>query len=200
MLQITMINAFSPYYPKDADDSIQIKDDRFDRTMELIRCRVIKELHAYPQAHIDRFRQEFIDDILVDGYPDKEKLNVELVSKSGIHYFVVDGRCFPTESIKEELKRESNDTINHNLKVRRKNMRCTKAECDMAKAFAGAFKEIVEDNKRMKDALLVFSQYLQGKFSQIILLDCNDEAVNELINIVGSGIRKLKQEGNGKSE
>ena len=42
MLQITMINAFSPYYPKDADDSIQIKDDRFDRTMELIRCRIIK--------------------------------------------------------------------------------------------------------------------------------------------------------------
>ena len=86
--------------------------------------------------------------------------------------------------------------INHNLKVRRKNMRCTKFECDMAKAFAGAFKEIVEDNKRMKDALLAFSQYLQGKFSQSILLDCNDEEVNELINIVGSGIRKLKQESN----
>ena len=90
--------------------------------------------------------------------------------------------------------------INYNLKVRRKNMRCTKFECDMAKAFAGAFKEIVEDNKRMKDALLAFSQYLQGKYSQSILLDCNDEAVNELINIVGSGIRKLKQESNGKSE
>ena len=75
-------------------------------------------------------------------------------------------------------------------------MRCTKFECDMAKAFAGAFKEIVEDNKRMKDALLAFSQYLQGKFSQSILLDCNDEEVNELINIVGSGIRKLKQESN----
>ena len=86
--------------------------------------------------------------------------------------------------------------INYNLKVRRKNMRCTKFECDMAKAFAGAFKEIVEDNKRMKDALLAFSQYLQGKYSQSILLDCNDEAVNELINIVGSGIRKLKQERN----
>ena len=90
--------------------------------------------------------------------------------------------------------------INYNLKVRRKNMRCTKFECDMAKAFAGAFKEIVEDNKRMKDALLAFSQYLQGKYSQSILLDCNDEAVNELINIVGSGIRKLKQESNGKSQ
>ena len=86
--------------------------------------------------------------------------------------------------------------INYNLKVRRKNMRCTKFECDMAKAFAGAFKEIVEDNKRMKDALLAFSQFLQGKFSHSILLDCNDEAVNELINIVGSGIRKLKQERN----
>ena len=32
--------------------------------------------------------------------------------------------------------------INHNLKVRRKNMRCTKFECDMAKAFAGG----LEDN------------------------------------------------------
>ena len=90
--------------------------------------------------------------------------------------------------------------INYNLKVRRKNMRCTKFECDMAKAIVGSFKETIEDNKRMKDALLVFSQYLQGKFSQRILLDCNDEEVNELINIVGSGIRKLKQESNGKSE
>ena len=89
---------------------------------------------------------------------------------------------------------------NYNLKVRRKNMRCAKFECDMAKAIVGSFKETIEDNKRMKDALLVFSQYLQGKISQRILLDCNDEEVNELINIVGSGIRKLKQESNGKSE
>ena len=70
----------------------------------------------------------------------------------------------------------------------------------MAKAFAGAFKEIVEDNKRMKDALLAFTQYLQGKFNHSILLDCNDEEVNELINNVGSGIRELKQESNDKSE
>ena len=90
--------------------------------------------------------------------------------------------------------------INYNLKVRRKNMRCTKMDCDMAKAVVGSFKETIEDNKRMKDALLVFSQYLQGKISQRILLDCNDEEVNELINIVGSGIRKLKQESNDKSE
>ena len=90
--------------------------------------------------------------------------------------------------------------INHNLKVRRKNMRCTKTKYDITKAFVDSFKETIEDNKRMKDALLAFSQYLQGKFSQRILLDCNDEYVNELINIVGSGIRKLKQESNGKSE
>ena len=90
--------------------------------------------------------------------------------------------------------------INYNLKVRRKNMRCTKIECDMAKAIVGSFKETIEDNKRMEDALLAFSQYLQGDFNHCILLDCNDEAVNELINIVGSGIRKLKQESNDKSE
>ena len=90
--------------------------------------------------------------------------------------------------------------VNYNLKVRRKNMRCAKFECDMAKAIVGSFKETIEDNKRMKDALLAFSQYLQGDFNHCILLDCNDEAVNELINIVGSGIRKLKQESNGKSE
>ena len=86
--------------------------------------------------------------------------------------------------------------INYNLKVHRKNIRCAKTKYDITKAFVDSFKETIEDNKRMKDALLTFSQYLQGKFSQSILLDCNDEAVNELINIVGSGIRKLKQEGN----
>ena len=90
--------------------------------------------------------------------------------------------------------------INYNLKVRRKNMRCTKTKYDITKAFIDSFKETIEDNKRMKDALLVFSQYLQGNFSQRILLDCNDEEVNELINIVGSGIRKLKEENNDKSE
>ena len=90
--------------------------------------------------------------------------------------------------------------INYNLKVHRKNIRCAKTKYDITKAFVDSFKETIEDNKRMKDALLTFSQYLQGKFSQSILLDCNDEEVNELINIVGSGIRKLKQESNGKSE
>ena len=90
--------------------------------------------------------------------------------------------------------------INYNLKVRRKNMQCAKFDCDMAKAIVGSFKETIEDNKRMKDALLTFSQYLQGDFNHCILLDCNDGAVNELINIVGSGIRKLKQERNEDSK
>ena len=90
--------------------------------------------------------------------------------------------------------------INYNLKVRRKNMRCAKFECDMAKAFAGAFKEIVEDNKRMKDALLLFTQYLRGNFSQTMLLDCNDNAINELINRVANGIMELKINYDGISQ
>ena len=90
--------------------------------------------------------------------------------------------------------------INYNLKVHRKNMRCAKFECDMAKSFSGAFKEIVEDNKRMKDALLLFTQYLRGNFSQTMLLDCNDNAINELINKVANGIKELKINYDGKSE
>lgn len=90
--------------------------------------------------------------------------------------------------------------INYKLKVRRKNMRCAKFECDMAKAFAGAFKETIEDNKRMKDALLLFAQYLRGNFSQTMLLDCNDNMINELINKVANGIKELKINYDGKSE
>ena len=90
--------------------------------------------------------------------------------------------------------------INYNLKVRRKNMRCAKFECDMAKSFSGAFKEIVEDNKRMKDALLLFTQYLRGNFNQTMLLDCNDNPISELINKVANGIKELKINYDGKSE
>ena len=90
--------------------------------------------------------------------------------------------------------------INYNLKVRRKNMRCAKFECDMAKAIVGSFKETVEDNKRMKDALLLFSHYLNGNFEWTIPLDCNDDMVNELINNIGTKIRKLKEKCNDKSE
>ena len=90
--------------------------------------------------------------------------------------------------------------INYNLRVRRKHMLCTKFECDMAKAIVGSFKETIEDNKRMKDALLLFTQYLRGNFSQTLLLDCNDNAINELINKVANGIKELKINYDGKSE
>ena len=91
-------------------------------------------------------------------------------------------------------------THKHNLKVRRKNMRCIKMECDMAKAFAGAFQNIIEDNNRMKDALLLFIQYLRGNFSQTMPLDCNDNAINGLINKVADGIKELKINYDGISQ
>lgn len=84
-------------------------------------------------------------------------------------------------------------THKHNLKVRRKNTRCIKMECDMAKAFAGAFQNIIEDNKRMKDALLLFTQYLNGDFNHTVLLDCNDDTINYLIDKVANGIIELKK-------
>ena len=90
--------------------------------------------------------------------------------------------------------------INYNLKVRRKNMRYTKTKYDITKAIVGSFKETVEDNKRMKDALLLFTQYLRGNFSQTMLLDCNDNMINELINKVANGIKELKINYDGKSE
>lgn len=89
--------------------------------------------------------------------------------------------------------------INHNLKIRRKNMRCTKMECDMAKAFAGAFQNVIEDNKRMKDALISFQALLSRNDTFSVLLDCNDNELNELINSVYIGIRKLKEKCNDKS-
>ena len=90
--------------------------------------------------------------------------------------------------------------INHNLKVRRKNMRCTKMECDMAKAFAGAFQNIIEDNKTMKDTLISFQALLSGNDTLSLLLDCNDNELNELINSVYKGIKELKEKCNDKSE
>ncbi|MGN1158295.1 MAG: hypothetical protein ACI4TK_19150 [Agathobacter sp.] len=64
----------------------------------------------------------------------------------------------------------------------------------MAKAFAGAFQDIIEDNKRMKDALILFSQYLNGNFKLTIPLDCNDETVKDLINNIWNKICELKNE------
>ena len=90
--------------------------------------------------------------------------------------------------------------INYNLKVRRKNMWCAKTKHDMTKAFVDTFKEAIEDNKRMKDALLLFTQYLRGNFSQTMLLDCNDNAINGLINKVADGIKELKINYDGISQ
>ena len=102
--------------------------------------------------------------------------------------------------LKRNLKEKEMTHNNYNLKVRRKNMRCAKFECDMAKAIVGSFKETVEDNKRMKDALLLFTQYLRGNFSQTMLLDCNDNAINGLINKVADGIKELKINYDGISQ
>ena len=75
-------------------------------------------------------------------------------------------------------------------------MRCAKMECDMAKAFAGAFKETIEDNKRMKDALISFQALLSGNDMLSFLLDCHDDELNELINSIYKGIQKLKDKCN----
>ena len=82
--------------------------------------------------------------------------------------------------------------INYNLKVRRKNMRCTKTKYDITKAFVDSFKETIEDNKRMKDALISFQALLNGNDTLSFLLDCHDDELNELINRIYNGIRELK--------
>ena len=86
--------------------------------------------------------------------------------------------------------------INYNLKVRRKNMRCTKMECDMAKAFAGAFQNVIEDNKRMKDALILYQALLNGNDLFPVLIDCHDNELNKLMNSVYKGIQELKEKCN----
>ena len=83
--------------------------------------------------------------------------------------------------------------INHNLRLRRKNMQCTKMECDMAKAFAGAFQNIIEDNKRMKDALILYQALLNGNDLFPVLIDCHDNELNKLMNSVYKGIQELKE-------
>ena len=71
---------------------------------------------------------------------------------------------------------------------------------DMAKAFVDSFKETIEDNKRMKDAIILFSHYLQGNFKYTIPLDFHDEMIERYVNCVANGIQELKEKCNGKSE
>lgn len=89
--------------------------------------------------------------------------------------------------------------INYNLKMRRKNIRCTKMDCDMAKAFAGAFQNIIEDNKTMKDALILYQALLNGNDLFPLLLDCHDDELNKLMNSVYKGIQELKEKCNGNT-
>ena len=87
--------------------------------------------------------------------------------------------------------------INHNLKVRRKNMWCI--QCDTAKALVGAFQNVIEDNKRMKDALISFQALLGGNNKLSFLLDCHDDELNKLMNSVYKGIQELKEKCNGNT-
>lgn len=86
--------------------------------------------------------------------------------------------------------------INYNLKVRRKNMRCTKTKYDITKAFVDSFKETIEDNKRMKDALILYQALLNGNDLFPLLLDCHDDELNKLMNSVYKGIQELKEKCN----
>lgn len=101
MLQITLINCLSTHVPNIPFVKLPFSDDCFDKTMELIKNGDIKEIHAFPIQHADKFKDEFLNSILKDGYPRKDKLNIMLTSKSGIEYFVVDGRVFMDKSDKK---------------------------------------------------------------------------------------------------
>lgn len=78
--------------------------------------------------------------------------------------------------------------------MRRKNMRCI--QCDTAKALVGAFQNIVEDNKRMKDVLILYQALLNGNDLFPLLLDCHDDELNKLMNSVYKGIQGLKEKCN----
>lgn len=64
------------------------------------------------------------------------------------------------------------------------------------KGFCRAFQNIIEDNKRMKDALISFQALLDGNNKLSFLLDCHDDELNKLMNIVYKGIQELKEKCN----
>ena len=123
-----------------------------------------------------------------------------MVENEGLEDALLDTAGYSILTLVELKKRKGNGTNNYNMEVRRKNMRCDKFEYDMEKGIPYAFKEAIEDNKRMKDALLLFNQYLMGNFDIQIMLDCNDNIINKLINDVAIGIKKLKIYYDGKSK
>ena len=121
-----------------------------------------------------------------------EKRQQVIIDSGWLHSLMLRG--FPLDNYNSKTMKYSRYS-----KVRRKNMRCTKMECDMAKAFVGAFQNIIEDNKRMKDALISFHALLDGNNKLSFLLDCHDDELNKLMNIVYKGIQELKEKCNGNT-
>lgn len=114
-----------------------------------------------------------------------ERRQQVIIDSGWLHSLMLRG--FPLDNYNSKTMKYSRYS-----KVRRKNMRCTKMECDMAKAFAGAFQNIIEENLRMKDAIILFSHYLQGDFNYTIPLDFHDETIEGFVKYVANGIQKLK--------
>ena len=51
----------------------------------------------------------------------------------------------------------------------------------------------------MKDALISFQALLDGNNKLSFLLDCHDDELNKLMNIVYKGIQELKEKCNGNT-
>lgn len=107
MLQIVLASCCDPDNPAHHANLAELPfhDNNFDKTMELIKAGDINKLYVFPISNANRLKEEFLNNILEDGYPCSDKLNIMLTSKSGIKYFVVDGRCFPDEETKKDSLR-----------------------------------------------------------------------------------------------
>lgn len=109
MLQIILEDGFAPDNPEYKGivslAELPFHDNNFNKTMELIKAGDINKLYVFPISNANRLKEEFLNNILEDGYPCSDKLNIMLTSKSGIKYFVVDGRCFPDEETKKDSLR-----------------------------------------------------------------------------------------------
>lgn len=208
---------------KDMRQETEIKVDGSDETFatkvtdiqsdeEIYSSLLDKLLTTYKAKNADYGSAfaEMFDELGIDYAYGKlrEKMNrikvlrkqPNMVENEGLEDALLDTAGYAILTLVELKKRKLNCTTNQNMKVLRNNMRCDKFERDMEKDIPDAFKEAIEDNKRMKDALLLFNQYLMGNFDIQILLDCNDNTINKLINDVAIGIKKLKIYHDGKSK
>ena len=188
----------------------QVKNNQSDE--EMYRSLLDKLFETYKAKNSDYGNAfaEMFDELGIDYAYGKlrEKMNrikvlrkqPNMVENEGLEDALLDTAGYSILTLVELKKRNGNGTNNYNMKVRRKNMRCDKFEYDMEKNTPYEFKEALEDNKRMKDAILLFNQYLMGNFDIQILLDCKDNIINKLINDVAIGIKKLKIYYDGKSK